>query len=100
VIFGRGGADILRGGDGRDYLEGGRGDDRVAGEGGADTLFGGIGVDRLDGGPGPDALFSFDGSADVVDCGSGDDTAQVDRRDRVVNCETIVAPRSRKTRRR
>jgi len=94
VLFGRTGNDALWGEDGDDYVEGGRGDDRLSGGGGADRLFGGIGRDRLSGGDGNDELNSYDGSADVVDCGAGNDTATVDRRDRVIGCEHLIAPRS------
>ena len=100
VLFGRTGDDRLWGEDGDDYVEGGRGDDALSGGGGADRLFGGHGQDRLRGG-GDDELVAYDGSADVVDCGAGDDVAYVDRRDRVIGCERVIAPRSaRKTKRR
>ena len=94
VLFGRTGDDVLFGEDGNDYVEGGRGDDRLSGGAGDDRLFGGIGRDRLRGGDGNDELSAYDGSADIVDCGPGDDTAEVDRRDKVIGCEHVIAPRS------
>jgi hypothetical protein len=39
---------------------------------------------------------AFDGSANLVDCGAGDDVAHVDRRDTVIGCEHVIAPRSAK----
>jgi Ca2+-binding RTX toxin-like protein len=96
VLFGRTGDDALWGEDGSDYLEGGRGADRLSGGAGDDRLFGGRDADRLKGGAGDDELVAFDGSADLVDCGPGDDVAQVDRRDRVIGCEHVSAPRSRR----
>ena len=52
-------------------------------------LTGGDGVDRHLGGAGSDVIISRSNTRDVVDCGSGRDTAFVDRRDSVKNCETI-----------
>ncbi len=98
VVFGRTGADRMWGEDGDDYVEGGRGDDALDGGAGADQLFGGFGRDRLRGGDGDDELNAFDNSADVVDCGAGNDVAIVDRRDRVIGCERVVAPRSARKR--
>lgn len=96
LLFGRTGDDLLRGGPGDDYLEGGRGEDGLSGGAGADRLFGGVGVDRLKGGPGDDVITSYDGSADRVDCGAGVDVAEVDRRDVVSSCETVVRPVARR----
>jgi hypothetical protein len=45
----------------------------------------------LRGGPGRDHLVAVDADSDLVDCGSGHDTATVDRRDRVRNCERIAS---------
>jgi hypothetical protein len=59
------------------------------GNGGDDQIVGGPGVDGLFGGEGDDRIYSRDGSADRVDCGPGFDTANVDARDTVVNCEVV-----------
>jgi len=99
VLFGRAGHDTLWGELGADYLEGGRGHDRLSGGAGNDQLYGGHDVDRLRGGAGNDELIAYDGSADLVDCGAGDDIAHVDRRDKVVGCEHVIAPRSAKRKR-
>lgn len=80
VIFGNGGADIIRGylqpsdgaallwvlkyddvddlygGDGNDTLQGGGGDDFLHGDAGDDRLLGGVGADQLWGGEGSDAF--------------------------------------------
>jgi Ca2+-binding RTX toxin-like protein len=94
VLFGRTGDDVLYGEAGRDYLEGGRGADRLSGGAGEDELYGGLDRDRLRGGAGDDELNAYDGSADLVDCGAGEDTATVDRRDTVIGCEHIIGPKS------
>ena len=88
-LFGRTGADILLGDDGDDTLEGGRGRDRIDGGAGGDRLTGGFDADTLRGGGGRDRIVSVDGAADRVDCGAGRDSAIVDRRDRVRNCERV-----------
>jgi Ca2+-binding RTX toxin-like protein len=94
VLFGRTGNDVLFGEDGNDYLEGGRGRDALSGGAGDDRLFGGIDADRLNGGAGDDEIIAYGGGADIVDCGPGFDVAEVDRRDRVRNCERIIGPKS------
>jgi Ca2+-binding RTX toxin-like protein len=81
VLFGRSGDDVLWGQDGADCLEGGRGEDALSGGGGDDHLYGGVGADRLRGGAANDEIVAYDGSADLVDCGAGDDVAHVDRHD-------------------
>lgn len=88
VVFGANGRDMLHGGAGRDRLFGGRGNDR---------LVGGPGRDVLDGGPGRDVLDGRDlRRGDVLRCGTGRDTAWVDRGDVTVGCErTIVRGRGR-----
>jgi Ca2+-binding RTX toxin-like protein len=57
-------ADTLVGSAGPDTLDGGTGDDDITGGSGSDTLYGGTGNDFLD---------SYDGTADSVSCGAGDD---------------------------
>jgi Ca2+-binding RTX toxin-like protein len=67
-------ADTLVGDDAANVLEGG---------GGADLLDGGGGEDALAGGAGGDALRARDGARDAVACGTGQDVAVVDERDRL-----------------
>ncbi|MDQ3723238.1 MAG: hypothetical protein M3376_09280, partial [Actinomycetota bacterium] len=61
-------------------LDGGAGNDR---------LTGGFDPDILRGGRGRDRLVAVDGARDILDCGPGRDTAIVDRKDRVRNCERV-----------
>jgi Ca2+-binding RTX toxin-like protein len=89
LIYGLGAADTILGRGGDDYVFGGAGADRIDGGLGNDRLRGGVGADRIDGGPGEDILFARDGEADVLDCGSGADTAYVDERDRARSCEAV-----------
>ena len=46
--------------------------------------------DVLKGGPGNDSILAADGQKDSVDCGPGIDKAQVDRKDKVRNCEHVT----------
>ncbi len=92
VLFGRTGEDRLWGEDGDDYLEGGRGADGLAGGAGDDVLLGGWGRDKLGGGPGDDTFHAYDGVRDIVDCGPGNDVAEVDRHDVVRDCERVLRP--------
>jgi len=98
VLDGADGADRLLGGDGRDRLRGGPGDDVLRGGmrddvliggPGRDSLVGGPGKDRHDAGSGNDTIDARDGVGESIDCGSGLDTARVDRRDRVRGCERV-----------
>lgn len=59
---------------------------------GSDTIDGGGGADRLYGGPGNDTINSFDGTADVVNCGPGTDVVTADRDDVVIGCERRRPP--------
>jgi Ca2+-binding RTX toxin-like protein len=68
AVLGRRGKDIIRGGRGRDVLRGGRGNDSI------------------DSG---DVILPSGGFKDLVDCGSGNDTAVVDSDERVVDCEEV-----------
>lgn len=83
------GPDDVHGDGGRDRLSGGRGDDALFGADGADTIYGGAGADVLNGDAGGDTLNADDGARDIVDCGSGTDTAFVDNLDRVRGCENV-----------
>lgn len=90
TVYGDGGNDDLRGGRGDDRISGGSGDDRIDGGAGDDVLMGGPGRDTIHGGPGNDRIFARDGVRDIVDCGSGDDVATVDRKDVVRDCERVA----------
>lgn len=94
------GDDVINGGRGRDRLKGGRGDDRLfAGRGGA-VLIGGPGRDEFnmvdgsqEGGEGDDVIRARDDSADEINCGPGNDVAEVDRvEDGVFDCEQVRTP--------
>ena len=111
---GNGGGDEIHGAGGNDDLYGGGGDDRVFGDAGNDKVQGASGSDSVDGGTGldqiygdiascsvfctfdPDTVFARDGERDVVDCGGGADSAQVDQLDLVAFCSSVdrdaVAP--------
>jgi hypothetical protein len=95
VLRGGGVSDQLAGGADADDLDGASGNDHVVGGGGEDYLDGRRGADALDGGPGPDVVVARDGARDQpVSCGTGQDYAIVDRRDRVVRsgknrCEQV-----------
>jgi Ca2+-binding RTX toxin-like protein len=121
LLRGRYGRDVLRGGEQRDTLFGGSGRDRVAGGPGRDGLYGegpgdvllgqrgddvvsvewppgkGAGKDLIKTGRGDDYVFLvFDGLADVIDCGPGEDNVEWlgsdDPHDTFTNCETFVGP--------
>jgi Ca2+-binding RTX toxin-like protein len=89
-LVGESGRDTERGGAGNDILFGGKGNDRLSGGAGDDTLIGGDGRDVIDGGAGNDTIKSRDGKRDTVRCGTGTDTARVDRIDRVSDCEHVT----------
>jgi Ca2+-binding RTX toxin-like protein len=108
-LWGNAGADRLLGQTGDDRLSGGDGDDRIDGKEGKDSLLAGKGRDQLMGGAGADNLKGGPGKGDVLDggsgndtidarnhardvvrCGSGRDTARVDRSDRVRGCERVI----------
>jgi Ca2+-binding RTX toxin-like protein len=102
-----GGGDEIHGGDGGDNLAGDGGGDRVFGDAGNDIVEGTNGADLVDGGPGSDQIYgdiancsvfcnldadqllARDGERDVVDCGGGADTAQVDSLDVVAFCSVV-----------
>lgn len=71
-LSGGGGADVLKGGKAAAVLQGGGGPDRLTSTSGSQLLLGGNGADRID---------ARDGDRDDIDCGGGDDTAIVDRRE-------------------
>jgi len=87
------GDDDIRSGSGVDSVLAGSGEDVIHSGGRRDYINLGPGHDRVFAGAGPDALVANDGQRDVIDCGSGDDRARVDRFDVTRNCEHIkVAP--------
>ena len=62
----------------------------IQGSEGPDTIDGGDGNDFLHGNGGDDTINANDGFADRVDCGDGNDVANVDEFDQVAaNCETV-----------
>jgi len=89
-IYGLGAADTISGRAGNDDCYGGSGFDEVSCGAGNDRIDGGFGEDDLFGGPRNDTISAADGRADRVNCGTGTDTAYVDRRDRVnEDCENV-----------
>lgn len=92
-LFGLAGDDCLFGGGGDDRLSGGPGNDRLSGAEGNDVLRGGRGTNAYSGGGGNDRLYTRDGSAQAVSCGSGTDTAWVDAGDTPRGCERVLRPR-------
>jgi Ca2+-binding RTX toxin-like protein len=105
TISGRGGPDTLNGAGGRDTVKGGDGGDEAGGGPGADEVYGGPGDDYLidapdnyrdvlHGNSGEDnvQVRDFPAVKDVVYCGSGRDTAYVDRLDVVHDCEIVRLP--------
>lgn len=77
--------------DSADTLVGSARENTLDGMPGNDQITGGPGQDGLYGGDGDDTIRSIDGSADRVECGAGNDSAFVDRRDSVASdCETIA----------
>ena len=102
-LTGAGGNDVLSGGAGDDLLLGDAGNDRLLGGAGRDELDGDLGNDSLTGGPGKDRFFGFigrdrldavDGIRETINCGTDDDFARVDLRDRIQFCEHRTRVRS------
>jgi hypothetical protein len=89
-LAGTGHDDTIIGLGGNDTITGGAGDDRLQGGRGNDVLTGGPGADHVDAGPGSDTVDAADGERDVIDCGSGDDHAIVDKVDVVHHCELLT----------
>jgi Ca2+-binding RTX toxin-like protein len=94
-----GGNEIIIGGSGRDtftapegslaahQMFGGGGIDKLEGAEGPDTLDGGSEPDTLVGLGGADTILARDGFSDVIGCGLGIDTAQLDSSDIQGGCE-------------
>ena len=93
--YGGPGDDELYGGWWPNTLDGGPGNDVIRGGPSRDTITGGPGRDELYGEGGSDHIYARDGARDLVDCGwnnasTGPDTAWVDARDVVRNCQRVV----------
>jgi len=91
-IEGNGGNDTISAGPGNNAVFGGPGNDTITAGNGRDLLEGGPGRDTIKAGGGNDRIEARDGYRDVIDCGPGNDTAEVDRRDLVRNCEHVLRP--------
>jgi len=98
ALFGNAGDDCLVGGNGNDWLSGGAGNDTLDGGAGNDRLVGGAGNDKITAGSGTntisagagnDTVNAKNGKKESVDCGSGKDTATVDKRDKTKGCEKV-----------
>ena len=77
--YGGSGNDKLYGGDGIDQIYDGLGNDTLFGGAGGDYLFSGAGADTVYGGDGDDYVSAFiDGSANIVNGGSGTDRLIID----------------------
>lgn len=90
-ILGWSGNDTLFGWTGNDQLDGGDGADTIRGGSGNDRILGGTGRDDIQGEAGNDTIDARDTgrAADIVNCGAGRDTALVNRRDIVTQCEVV-----------
>ncbi|MBJ7520488.1 MAG: hypothetical protein JHC84_12405 [Solirubrobacteraceae bacterium] len=87
------GVEDAYGGAGEDALTGSDADNVLVGGEGGDRIIGGPGFDVLDGEGGPDRLFARDSFIDRVECGAGDDRADVDAgADILRDCEAEPAP--------
>jgi len=71
-------------------LSGGGGADRLIGHGGPDQITGGSEQDIMNGLAGNDVLHAADFTADTVNCGAGQDKAQVDQSDTFTSCEDVT----------
>jgi hypothetical protein len=105
VLTGFGGDDTLYGGNGDDRLDAGAGTDFLEGDNGDDTLSGGPDVDQFYGEDplnhyaGEDRILARDGNQENIHCGTGIDSAQIDRVDYITGtwwgtedqCETVDA---------
>jgi hypothetical protein len=78
---------MVAGGAGNDTINGGSGPDVLDGGDGNDTLNGGAGVDDYFGEGGDDIIEAFDGNAERIACGAGNDQAHNDFTDILAECE-------------
>jgi len=90
IVYGEWGDDTILAGSYVDTVYGGSGNDVIRTGAGEDFIFPGPGRDVVAAGRGPDHVIANDGERDVIDCGSGDDRARVDRLDVVRNCEHVT----------
>lgn len=92
-LLGKAGRDKINGNGDADQVRGGGGGDKIRGGGGDDVIRPGRGRDKLKGGGGNDLLRAARGGRDRINCGTGDDTAIINKRkDRVHrSCETVRA---------
>src|SRR6185436_17481601 len=81
---------LATGGPDNDTITGGRGNDVLTGADGNDELTGNEGVDEYFGEGGADVINAFDGNAERISCGSGDDRARNDPIDIIAECEAGV----------
>jgi hypothetical protein len=81
---------LAAGGPDNDILTGGTGNDVLAGGDGADTLTGNEGIDEYFGEGGADTINAFDGIAERISCGTGDDHARNDPIDIIAECEAGI----------
>jgi Ca2+-binding RTX toxin-like protein len=79
-------------------ISGGDGADTLRGSAANDVITGGPGPDEVRAGAGNDRLNLRNGDRDpVIDCGAGNDVAQVDPKDPVAqNCEDVRGNRARR----
>jgi hypothetical protein len=88
-LIGTAGRDEMKGGPGKDLFVGGGGDDLIW----ADADYSSKQNDRVDAGEGDDYVRTTDKEKDVVDCGPGNDEADVDHMDETTNCEAVQRKR-------
>jgi Ca2+-binding RTX toxin-like protein len=81
--------DRISGGSSSDRINGASGNDRLTGSSGNDRITGGSGRNTYSGGSGRDRINARNRRTERINCGSGRDTATVDRRDRVRGCERV-----------
>ena len=82
--------EIVWSGSGNDYLVGTKGNNALYGNAGNDTLYGGGGIDAFFGGAGNDQIHARNGNKDYVDGGPGNDFAQTDLVDTILNVEAVT----------
>ena len=85
------GNNSLVGCDGADTISAGNGNNQVSAKGGNDIISLGKGANRVQAGPGSDTVTTAKSKkVNKIDCGSGGgDIANVDKNDKVKNCETV-----------
>jgi Ca2+-binding RTX toxin-like protein len=90
------GDDEIFGQEGNDRMDGGRGADILSGGDGSDLIFDFENrrgpTDIIYGGDGDDEIFSRNAGRDIVNCGTGRDAVQADRKDVLDECEKVRFP--------